>query len=437
LLKKISATFGTRLSTAVINFLIVVAVSQFLGAEGKGEQGILITSIALVLIFSDIIGGASLVYLAPRHPVDRLVLPSYLWSVMMGIIWAVAFAFFNLVSWEWAPHIAALSILNSWISIQSSILIGKERIGRSNLINLFQSIITILSLLVFIEILKVRDIHSYIFSLYIAYIICLVISIIYCSPYLKGFRVYSFSAYRAVLSDLFRFGFMNQLAHIAQTLSFRISYYFLDKVSGEKAVGVYSNGVSLMESVWMISGSIALVQYSKIVNTEDKAYSQQLTAKLTRYSLWASLFVIIPMIILPSQFYTFIFGPEFGEVNMIMRYLAPGIFIFNYALVTGHYFSGTGKYYVNAIASGAGLVVTIILSVILIPLFPFVGAAVTASISYTITSLIVFIWFIREAKTGMSVLLPSIGDLADLSKQLRAYLQSLKTPNGKTHGKNQ
>jgi hypothetical protein len=34
------------------------------------------------------------------------------------------------------------------------------------------------------------------------------------------------------------------------------------------------------------------------------------------------------------------------------------LFIYNYYLIIGHYFSGHGKYYVNAIASGIGLLIT-------------------------------------------------------------------------------
>jgi len=58
---KIFKTFGVRLSSAIISLLIAVVISQYLGAGGKGEQGIIITTIALILIFANIVGGASLV----------------------------------------------------------------------------------------------------------------------------------------------------------------------------------------------------------------------------------------------------------------------------------------------------------------------------------------------------------------------------------------
>lgn len=434
MLKRIATTFGTRFVTALINFLVVVAVSQFLGAEGKGEQGIIITTIALVLLFSNIIGGASLVFLAARYQARQLLIPSYIWSIAVGMVWAVALYFSGLVPQEMAFHIALLSVINSWASVNTNVLVGKEEIGKSNLVNLIQSLTVIIVFTAVVLLAGERNIYAYIWALYASYCSMFVVSILFSLPYLKNNSSLPQAPYKAIIRDLFFFGFMNQLAHIAQLLSFRLSYYLLEAYTGLKSVGVYSNGVSLMEAVWMISGSIALVQYAKIANSTDKKYSQQLTARLTRYGLWASLIVLIPLVFLPSGFWVFIFGPGFSEVNQVMWWLAPGVLVFNYALVTGHYFSGTGKYYVNAIASAAGLLVTIGLAIWLIPLYSFKGAAFTASISYFITSGIVLLWFIKESAIPLQKLIPLFSDVKEMIQMLRETMASLK--NNK-HGKDQ
>jgi len=82
LLNKVIYTFGTKIASALINLGIAVIISQFLGASGKGEQGIVITTVTLILIFSNIIGGASLVYLVPRYQIKILLVYSYLWSIL-------------------------------------------------------------------------------------------------------------------------------------------------------------------------------------------------------------------------------------------------------------------------------------------------------------------------------------------------------------------
>jgi O-antigen/teichoic acid export membrane protein len=433
--KRVAQTFGTRLSTALINFLIVVAVSRFLGVEGKGEQGIIITTIALILLFSNMLGGASLVYLASRYQTRQLLLPSYIWSILVGLTWGLVLYFTKLVPQEYALHLALLSVINSWASVNINVLVGKEQIGKSNLVNLLQSLVVIIVFTAVVLGAGQRDIYAYLWALYASYCCMFVMSILFAAPYIRNTSSTTAAPYKSIIRDLFVFGFMNQLAHIAQLLSFRLSYYLLESFSGLKSVGIYSNGVSLMEAVWMISGSIALVQYSKIANSSDKIYAQQLTARMTRYGLWASLFVIVPLTLLPSTFWVLLFGPGFSEVNQVMWYLAPGVFIFNYALVTGHYFSGTGKYYVNAIASAAGLLVTLALAIWLIPILSFRGAALTGSISYFITSGIVFLWFIKESGLSPKQLIPLFRDLKEMFQLFKETLTSLKTSD--RHGKDQ
>lgn len=434
MIKRIATTFSTRFVTAIINFLVVVAVSQFLGAEGKGEQGIIITTIALILLFSNILGGASLVYLAARYQARQLLIPSYIWSIAVGLIWGIALYFSGLVPHEYAFHLALLSVINSWASVNTNVLVGKEQIGKSNLVNLFQSLTVIIVFVAVVLLAGQRNIYAYLWALYASYLCMFIVSVIFALPYIRNSKTIHASPYKRIIRDLFFYGFMNQLAHIAQLLSFRLSYYLLESFSGLKSVGVYSNGVSLMEAVWMISGSIALVQYSKIANSTDNIYSQQLTARLTRYGLWASLLAIIPLVLLPSGFYVFLFGPGFSAVNQVMWWLAPGVLVFNYALVTGHYFSGTGKYYVNALASAAGLLVTIGLALWLIPRYSFRGAAITASISYFATSAVVLIWFLKESGLRLRELIPLFSDLKELLHLFKETLGSFKTST--KHGKN-
>ncbi|NVO03800.1 MAG: polysaccharide biosynthesis C-terminal domain-containing protein [Bacteroidetes bacterium] len=423
MVKKIIHTFGTKLLTAIINLLIVIVISQFIGAAGKGEQGILITTIALILIFSNIVGGASLVYLTPRIHPKKLIGPAYIWTAFVSIIFYFILANLNIVESKYAIHIALLSAINSFASINSSILIGKEKITTNNFINLLQTLLIIVFLIVFFYFLNQRNVLSYIWSLYLAFSISFITSFILIFRFLIS-KQEVIIGYFHVIKELFKYGILNQLAHIAQLLSFRFSYYVLNYYSGTSEVGVYSNGVSLVESIWMVSGSIALVQYSKIANTDDIKYSQRLTTGLIKISLLSASIIMIPMLILPSEFFSFIFGKEFGPINQVMWSLAPGVLFFNFALVLGHYFSGTGKYYVNTIASVIGLVITIGLSFILIPKYSIIGAGITSSISYIFTSIFVIFFFCKESEQSYLNLLPNFSDVKGYFLEIKKYIKT-------------
>jgi O-antigen/teichoic acid export membrane protein len=419
LFKKIANTFGTKLIIAIINLCIAIVISNYLGASGKGEQGIIITTITLILLFSNIVGGASLVYLAPRLQARKIIVLSYAWTLLTSIVFIFVLFLFPLTEEKYTAHIVVLACINSFTAINSSILLGKENIRANNLISFFQIFITILSLLFFLIFMDLRNVYAYIYSLYIAYAASYIISIIFLLPYLKTKTKTEDDTYAHAVKLLFRFGFVNQLSHIAQLMSFRISYYFLDFYHGYESVGIYSNGVSITESVWMISGSIALVQYSKIANTNDAKANQKLTAELVRISLLVTFLVLIPLVLLPSSFYSFIFGKDFYDINRIIWCLAPGMLVYVNSLILGHYFSGTGKYHINTIGSTIGLAVTLILALMLIPKYGYMGSAVTATASYFTTSLFIIIYFCYKTQTKFSALLP-------LPKNISEYIYLLK-----------
>ncbi len=404
--------------------MIAIVISQYLGASGKGEQGIIITTIALILIFSNIIGGPSLVYLVPRFCLQKLLIPAYIWSLIVSIVFFYFMKSVDIVNKEYVFHIAFLTLVNSFASINLSILIGKERIKTNNFINLLQASVIIVTLIINFYFFEENEIQSYLEALYYGFGVSFIMSFIFVAPFLREkFKDKKNNSTLDAIKGLTKFGIWNQVGFIAQLLSFRISYYFIEYFRMAKDVGIYSNGVSLIESIWLISSSITLVQYSKIVNSNNDLYSQKLTIKLTRMSLLFAFIMVIPLIFLPSEFYSFIFGREFGEINKLMWILAPGVLLFNITLVTGHYFSGTGKYYINAIAMIAGLIVTILFNLLLIPKYGITGAGITASFSYIITTVIMSIFFSKKAKCSIFALFPKWNHINSYFNELISFFK--------------
>jgi O-antigen/teichoic acid export membrane protein len=421
--KNILNTFGTRALSAVINLLIAIVLSQFLGPAGKGQQGLIITTITFILVFSNLVGGATLVYLVPRREHSQLLLPSYSWTIIMSLLAVPILSYFNLVEGRYVIHVCILAALNSFAAIHTSVLIGKERIKLANLVALLQPLVIILSLAVFFFVLDWKSIWAYIFALYISFCITLIISYFLVVKELGSMRVKSFSDYVQVMGEMFRYGFYNQVAHITQMLSFRVSYYFLDAYHGEAAVGVYSNGISLAESLWLIAKSISLVQYARISNTSDRKYAQRLTMQLSKASMLISIIFLVPLLLLPSGFYSFIFGEGFSDVRLVIWALAPGVVIYNFSILLGHYFSGTGRYHINAIASTLGLVVSLILYFAMIPAYSITGAGIATSISYLFTTLVLLVFFIRDDAGNFISTLSFRGDLESIRREIRGLFK--------------
>jgi O-antigen/teichoic acid export membrane protein len=367
-----------------------------LGPEGKGQQGLIITAIAYILVFANLMGGGAIVYLAPRMHYAAILLPAYLWSVVMGLAFFFVLHFFELVNPDFIRDVCILSIISAFTSVNSTLLIGKEKIAQSNLVAVAQPFVIAVVLLYFRFIAGNFTIQSYITALYASFGFSFVLSLFLLLKNVDRFRLQPTAAYRKAIEKMLHYGALNQLAHIFQLLSFRMSFFYLEKLYSTAEVGIYSNATTLVESIWLISRSISLVQYARIANTNDRKYSRKITQQLTLAGLAAGILGLSFLILLPSEIWVMIYGAGFSEVGSVIFTLAPGVLFFNIALIMGHYFSGIGKYEVNTVASLAGLIIAAVLFSFMIPSYGIYGAGWATSISYIITALIVLCWFYFE-----------------------------------------
>lgn len=408
----------------MINFGIAIALSQFLGPDGKGVQSLIITTITFVLVFANLVGGATLVYLVPRHSPSVLIIPSVIWTLFVGGVAYAVLMLFPVVDTSYALHICILAGLNSFTSINSSILIGKEKINPSNIVGLIQPLVLILSLLSFFWFSDQPRVDHYIWSLYISFSAAVIVSIAYYFRFCGKIVIHSLKEYISVSIEMLRFGFPNQVAHITQMLSFRLSFYVLDNFHGEAAVGVYSNGISIAESIWLIAKSISLVQYARIANLDSRKEAATLTVRLMKFSLTSSLILLLPVLLFPSSFFIWLFGNGFGDTRFVIQALAIGVLIYNFSILAGHYFSGTGRYHINALTSSAGLIVSVILYYTMIPRFGITGAGWATSLSYLVTTVILMFLFGRENKGWYKNLAVEKTDLDRIKVLFRSYFRS-------------
>ncbi len=417
---KILNTFGTKIVVAFFNLAIAIIISQVLGDSGKGVQSLVLTNISFILIFAEIVCGASLVYLTSRHSFSKLWLPSVIWALIVSAVMGLLMGVLNMgLDGSLVFHTAILSFISSFASINFRFLIGKEEVRKANYNTLLQPFLLVATLVVYHFVLGRRDIYGYIIGLYLAYAGSSVLGVCQLHKEYAALTFHPFGEYREALKDLFKYGFLNQTGHFVQFFNLRLSYYLLNAYVDAAHVGVYSNAVSLAEALWIISNSIALVQYARISNSTDTDYNQRLTLDLAKICFAIALPAVLVLSLLPSSFYIFVFGPEFGMMATLIRILAPGVLFYSIFLILGHYYSGSGRYFMNTIAALCGLVATLGCGFALIPSHAAIGAAVTASIAYTMNAVFLLVCFLRESKF-------QIRDFLLTFSELKQYMLEIK-----------
>ncbi len=385
---KILQTAAAKIITGFLGLFVTVIITRSLGASGMGTVSLIIATIGVIVMVSGFAGGAALVYLVPRQNTIQLIAISYLWAALVSLGAYLILSFSQILPEYLIIHLCLLSLLYSFITINSMVFLGKEAIAAVNRISLMQFLLHLAVIAFLFLVAKRKGISSFILSLYLAYGLTLIFSLLGIRKYLGNL---SLSGINDTMRRILGYGFIAQFANIIQFLNYRLSFYILNHYLGVEAVGIYSVGVFLSEGICLVAGSISLVLYTKIANTKDLEYAKATTVKFAKLSFLVTAAILIPALLFPAGLFSFIFGRDFSSIKIVMLYMSLGILSYSLTSVISHYFAGRGMYYVNAIAVALGLLVTVTFNLLLVPRYGFIGSAITSSLAY-ITASVFIVW---------------------------------------------
>ena len=399
MLGKIIQTIFSKGIIAIINFLVVIITAQYLGSDGRGHISLMFLNITVILLFNDIIGGSSLVYVTSKRDPYTLLLPALTAGIFTGLLLPFLFhLYFHFQKTE-LIYFIVLALLSNLSSISNYFLNGFEKIKQNNLASISQSIAIVGSLSFEFLIFKDFSVFSYYRALVLGYVINLAISAF---ALRNKFTPVSFS-WKESIKVIAAYGLIGQAGNIFQLLNYRFCYYVLDGMNdphSKQNVGVFSTAASVSEAVWVIMNGIAMVQYATLSNQTNPQTAINVTVKLAKISFALSVFALLVLNILPETFFTFLFGKDFAGMKSYCLILAPGIAATGLTGIYAHYFSARGDMKTSAAAALVGLIITLACSFLLIPLLGPTGAALTCVASYVTSSLFLVFMFKIQSKSS-------------------------------------
>ena len=346
-------TFITRMMAAMLNFASIILLSKFLGAEGKGITARFLTIISLIQIICDFMGGAAMVYLSSRYRLKSLIPPAWCWSALVSLSSVILFFLIDRKEFDlYGFHLASIGFMCATLYHHIHLLSGREHFKKSNQLLFLQAVLTFIFLLIGLRINV--SVQTYYYALYVGYGIPWILSILFLLNIKDQIQP---TGIRKASREMVYFGMANQLGHFIRFATQRLVYFILPAY----AIGVYSNAMSLSESLLLISGSISTVQFGMISNSKNHESAVELTNIFLRVSLLVTFIASLILWAFPGSFYAWLFGPEFLELKNILPLQLPGTVMLSGYLIIGHYFSGLGQFKINNISLFAGLLVTIIL----------------------------------------------------------------------------
>ncbi|MEI7499922.1 MAG: polysaccharide biosynthesis C-terminal domain-containing protein [Bacteroidota bacterium] len=432
MVNKILGTIGTRMINAILAFVIWILNAHYLGPEKVGTIFLIIFSVSIIQLFINFVGGAALIYLTPRTGIFKLIVPAYIWTFLVTILCSALLSFIAAIfpvlevipaGYFW--QVLFLALIMSFASVNFMLLLGLEKVKTYNYINLVQIIVLFLILLFCLFGLRLIDVMAYYWAILISYSIAFLISFYLLWP---SFRKVPLTKMKSLLMEILRFGTYVQFANIFQTLNYRLSLKFVDFFSGRAAVGVLSIGLTLAEGLWLISRSIAMVQYSRLSNEMNYDYSVRLTLTFAKITWVVTGIAMLLLLAVPNFIFTALFSARFGDIKMVIASLAIGIVTLSVSMIFSGFFSSINKPYHNTISSAIGLVFTIVFGFILIPGYGIIGAGISATFSYTFATIYQFIVFSRMTKLRLRDFLITKTEVRLLSGEIRRILTNPTPP---------
>ncbi len=383
MLSNILHTLFTRFLSAFINIAILIAISQFLGAQGKGWHSWWILNLTLTMILSNFIGGSALVYFSSRFSVRSILWPSYIWGITSAILTTLILSYFGKLESTYLFHFLLLSILETFFSIHLFIIQGQNQIRKMNYLQ-FLNLFVFLAVFIAVYLLEKKGIQSILVAFYISKIAIVCLSLFWVfAIIMNDHHKHSISTRK-----LFSFGLVLQIANAAQFLNYRFSFYMLESIDPTLSyLGIFSNSIAMAEGVWIVSKSISSVHYAEVSNSKNKTIALNNTLRLIRLTSIVAISLMAILFLFPSSFYTWLLGKDFSEVKLLFMILSPGVLFFSISGMITHYYAGIG---INKYAMQAALIallITLVTGVYLIPLYTLKGAALVNCLSYSLSTL--------------------------------------------------
>lgn len=289
-----------------------------------------------------------------------------------------------------------------WLGFAQTLMQGLEKFRDFNVLRISEPASRLIFLSVFLLIFH-WGINGGIAALIIAYIVAACVSVLIIIKYLSKKISYNHDLFK----ESIKYGIKGQIGIFFQFFNYRLDMFFVNYFLDISAVGIYTVSVAIGEILWHIPNSIVLTLFPK-VSPKDTPSANEFTSKVCRNSLSIMLILAFLIAILGYIFIPLLYGSRFHGAILPLMILLPGIIALGLVKLLSGHLHGRGKPHFGSIATIVSLVITIMLDVVLIPIYGVMGAALATTCAY-FTSLVVIVWFFAR-ESGLKLkeyLLPS------------------------------
>lgn len=380
MLSKISIIFISIFTSALVN--------RQLGVALKGEYAYITNIVSMLVIVLSF--GIGQTYSTFRRKEGNKVLGFFLFltivQTIISFIFSVLFLFFE------KKVLAIVFLLTSSGIFRVNVLYyaAIENVKKRDINNIIYKIVYLFVILIYYLFMP-SSIYILLLITFLEDLLIIVATLISFNfkPQIKNIKF-------SDIKKIYKLGFLCMIMHSLMTLNYSLDIFFLKNMTNSKMVGLYSVGVALANMLWLIPDAFKDVLVSK--TSRDDSINE--IVKVTKYSLYFSIILIIGFAIFGRLFISLLYGKEFINSYLCTIILFIGcLSMIIYKLIHPIYIA-KGKQFIVVSILAVSVLANIIANLILIPHYNIYGAAIASVISYSLCSIIFLYIFCKEYKVS-------------------------------------
>jgi O-antigen/teichoic acid export membrane protein len=205
---------------------------------------------------------------------------------------------------------------------------------------------------------------------------------------------------RGLSGRVVRFGLRSQVGGTVGLLNLRFDFLVLGAMAGPAAVGIYAVASKYAELLRLPALALTWVTYPRVARMGASTFGPRARALMAPL-LAAGLGLAAALVLLVFPLFPWLYGVQFRAAILPAVIILFGLVAEPAAGVGSAFLLGTGRPGLNSLLLGAGLVVTLVLDVVLIPSHAAVGAAWASALAYLLTDILLVVVMWRMTRTRL------------------------------------
>ena len=374
----------SSVGTALFNLVVLILSARILGAEGRGEITYLLFYCGFIQIFTGVVGNSVMIFMLTKLEENSVLVISFIWTFFIALIVSPFLFYYDEFIESRIFLFLGITILQSLFNNLTALFSAKIQIQKLVFIKISQPLILILLLVSNSGL----DAKLFLTFLIISYLPSLVI--LTKLTFWENYK-FNFSTLKSSFLIFIRLGALNQLNYLMQYGCYRYAIWIIADKSNLSNVGVFGLWVTLVDALWLIPISIATINQTYMAKNQEN----KMNMNLCFISAGITLILLVIALVIPLSVYQLFLGKDFNEIKHLLLISSPAIIFFTFSITLAYYFSAKGKIIYNTISSGVGFFVIILLSKLLIGKYGLIGAVLTNSISYSLTTVVIIYLYKR------------------------------------------